>query len=75
MRGGKVVLKLRPVKEIIDPPDEYEEKLLDLIEKVYKGGNRKLFKKLAKLYDKAVYKYHMDFEKAYREALELLKHK
>ncbi len=69
---SKTLIKLRPVEEIIDPPDEYEEKLLDLIEKAYRSNNRKLFKKLAKLYDKAVYKYHMDFEKAYREALELL---
>ncbi len=64
-------MKHRPVEEVIDPSDEYEEKLLELIEKAYRG-DKVLFRKLAKLYDKAVYTYHMNFKKAYKEALELL---
>ena len=74
MRGGKRV-RLRPLEEIIDPPDEYEEKLLKLLEKAYRDKDMGLYKKLASLYEEVISDYHMDFKKAYMKALKLISKK
>ena len=74
MRGRKKV-RLRPLEEIIDPPDKYEEKLLNLLEKAYRDKDMGLYKKLASLYEEVIYDHHMDFKKAYMKALKLISKK
>jgi len=63
--------KLKLLSPVIEYEDPYEDKLLKLIEKAYRKGDMKLFRKLAKLYEEGI--NTLDFKKAYLKARKLVK--
>ncbi len=64
------MVKKKLLPRVVEYEDPYEDKLLELIEKVYRSGDLELFKELAKFYEEGINK--LDFKQAYMKAKKLV---